>query len=133
VVHGRLHCCTVPGAVMFMYACMILSIFLASGQGTTGWALKFKSYNTSSMNESLGPVRFSYNSYFSTCFLVGTMFFSHNKSAGTVFASLVIHTFQLVFSAGTMFFSHNESAGIMFRFVFSAKRTGPMSLVYLCQ
>ena len=44
-----------------------------------------------------------------------------------LFASLVIHTFQLVFSAGTVFFSHNESARTMFRLVFSAKRTGPMT------
>ena len=35
------------------------------------------------------------------------------------------YNFQLVFSARTVFFSHNKSAGIMFRFVFSAKRTGP--------
>ena len=63
-----MHSPPAPGAVMFMYACMILSIFLASGQGTTGWALKFKSYNTSSMNESLGSVRFSYYMYFSACF-----------------------------------------------------------------
>ena len=35
-------------------------------------------------------------------------------------------TFQIVFfSAGTVFFSHNKSAGTMFRLVFSAKRTEP--------
>ena len=38
-----------------------------------------------------GPVHFSYNPYFLACFLVGRVFFSHNKSAGTVF--------WLVFSA----------------------------------
>ena len=32
-----------------------------------------------------GAVRFYYNPYFSACFLVGTTFFSHNKSVGTVF------------------------------------------------
>ena len=42
-----------------------------------------------------------------------------------LFASLIICFFQLVFSVGTMFFSHNKSAGTMFRLVFSAKRTGP--------
>jgi len=41
-----------------------------------------------------------------------------------MFASLIIHTFQLIFSAGTMFFSHNKSAGTVFRLIFSAKRTG---------
>ena len=45
-----------------------------------------------------GPVRFSYNLSFLSCFLVGTVFFSHNKSARTVF-----------------------------RFVFSAKRTRPIA------
>jgi len=45
-----------------------------------------------------------------------------------LFVSLIIRTFQLVFSAGTLFFSHNKSAGTVFRLVFSAKRTGPMYL-----
>ena len=49
----------------------------------------------------LGPVRLSYNLYFSTYF----------------------------FSVGTVFFSHNKSAGTVFRLVFSAKRTGPKLLV----
>ena len=44
-----------------------------------------------------------------------------------MFGSLIIHTFQLVFLDGTMFFSHNKLAGTVFRLVFSAKRTGPMS------
>jgi len=43
-----------------------------------------------------------------------------------MFVSFIIHTFQLVFSAGTTFFSHDKSAGTVFRFVFSAKRTGPV-------
>ena len=42
-----------------------------------------------------------------------------------LFASLIIHLFQFVFSVGTMLFSHNESAGTVFRLVFSAKRTEP--------
>jgi len=45
----------------------------------------------------LDPIRFSYNSYFSAFF----------------------------FSAGTMFFSLNKSAETLFRFVFSAKLTEP--------
>jgi len=46
-------------------------------------------------------------------------------SAGmALFASLIIRTFQLIFSAETVFFSHNKSAGTVFRLVFSAKRTG---------
>ena len=48
---------------------------------------------------SHGPIRFSYNPYFSACF----------------------------FSVGTVFFSHNKSVGTVFRLVFSAKRTGPWS------
>jgi len=46
-----------------------------------------------------GSVRLSYNPYFSACFSVGTVFFSHNKSVGT-----------------------------MFWFIFSAKRTRPIYL-----
>ena len=38
-----------------------------------------------------------------------------------LFVSLIIRTFQFVFSAGTLFFSHNKSAGTLFRLVFSAK------------
>ena len=47
-------------------------------------------------------------------------------SVPALFASFIIRLFQLGFSAGTVFFSHNKSAGTVFRFVFSAKRTGPM-------
>ena len=46
-------------------------------------------------------------------------------SQQTMFASLIICTFQLVFSARTVFFSHNKSTEIVFRLIFSAKRTGP--------
>ena len=37
-----------------------------------------------------------------------------------LFASLIIRLFQLVLLVGTMIFSHNKSAGIIFRLVFSA-------------
>ena len=46
-----------------------------------------------------------------------------------MFASLIIRLFQLVFSAGTVFFSHNESAGTIFRLVFLAKRTVPIIIL----
>ena len=39
-------------------------------------------------------------------------------------ASLIIRLFQLVFLVGKVFFSHNKSARTVFRLVFSAKRTG---------
>ena len=42
-----------------------------------------------------------------------------------MFASLIIRLFQLDFSAGTIFFSHNKSAGIVFWLIFLAKRTRP--------
>ena len=45
-----------------------------------------------------------------------------------LFASLIIRFFQLVFLAGTIFFSHNKSAGTVFRLIFSTKRTGPISI-----
>ena len=48
-----------------------------------------------------------------------------------MFASIVICLFQLVFSAETIFFSHNKSVGTVFRLVFSAKRTGPMEIQWL--
>ena len=54
------------------------------------------------------------------------------SSVLAMFACLIIRTFQLVFSAGTVFFSHNKSIETVFRLVFSAKRTGPLSL-YLLQ
>ena len=43
-----------------------------------------------------------------------------------LFASLIIRLFQFVFSTETVFFSHNKSAETVFRLVFSAKQTGPM-------
>ena len=33
-------------------------------------------------------------------------------------ASLIIRTFQLIFSAGTVFFSHDKSARTLFRLIF---------------
>ena len=50
--------------------------------------------------------------------------------AMALFACLIIRIFQLIFLAGTVFFSPNKSAGIIFRFIFSAKRTGPLQLLY---
>ena len=52
----------------------------------------------------------------------------HNDLDMGMIASLIIRTFQLVFLAGTVFFSHNKSVGTVFYLVFSAKRTGPWSL-----
>jgi len=40
-----------------------------------------------------------------------------------MFVCLIIRIFQLIFLVGTMLFFHNKSAGTMFRLVFSAKRT----------
>ena len=45
-----------------------------------------------------------------------------------ILASLIIRLFQLVLSVGTVFFSHSKSAGTVFRLVFSAKRTRPIYL-----
>ena len=42
-----------------------------------------------------------------------------------LFVYLIIRLFQLVLSVGTMFFSHNKSARTVFRLIFSAKRTRP--------
>ena len=47
------------------------------------------------------------------------------SSGLALFACLIIRTFQLVFSAGTVFFSHDKSGGTVFQLVCSAKRTGP--------
>ena len=44
-----------------------------------------------------------------------------------LFAYLIIHLFRLVFSVGTVFFSHNKSAETVFRLVFSAKRMRPIN------
>ena len=40
-----------------------------------------------------------------------------------LFVSQIIRIFQLAFSIGTVFFSHNKSAETLFRLIFSAKRT----------
>ena len=48
-----------------------------------------------------------------------------------MFASLIIRTFQLLFSARTVFFSHNKSIGTVFQLVFSAKRTEPLLVLYV--
>ena len=53
-----------------------------------------------------------------------------NSSGCTVlFAYLIIRTSQLVFSAGTVFFSHNKSDGTVFRLVFSAKQKHKLTLL----
>ena len=54
----------------------------------------------------------------SSCSLDYLLFGWHFVKA--LFASLIIRLFQLAFSAGTVFFSRNKSAGTMFRLVFSA-------------
>jgi hypothetical protein len=50
---------------------------------------------------------------------------SHDTVA--LFAYLIIRIFQLVFSVGTVFFSHNKSANSTFSHGFSAKRMGSVS------
>jgi hypothetical protein len=42
-----------------------------------------------------------------------------------LFIQLIIRTFQLVFSAGTMFFSHNNSANSIFQPAYQHSRTEP--------
>ena len=47
----------------------------------------------------------------------------HRSLILATFVRLIIHIFWLVFLVGTVFFSYNKSAGTIFRLVFSAKRT----------
>ena len=42
-----------------------------------------------------------------------------------LFACLIIRIFQLVFSVETVFFSHNKSAGTVFRLVFQRSEWDP--------
>jgi hypothetical protein len=42
-----------------------------------------------------------------------------------LFIRLIIHTFQLVFSARTVFFSHNKSANSVFQPAYQHSRTEP--------
>jgi hypothetical protein len=44
-----------------------------------------------------------------------------------LFIWLIIRLFQLVFSAGTVFFSHNKSANSVFQPAYQHSRTGPIS------
>ena len=56
--------------------------------GQTGYAGAYLAYPVPPPLYTMvhkGPVRFSYNLYFSASFSAGTVFFSHTKSAGTVF------------------------------------------------
>ena len=48
----------------------------------------------------------------------------------TMFASLIICTFQLIFSTRTVFSSHNKSAKTMFR-LFSSEANGAFDVVVL--
>jgi hypothetical protein len=43
----------------------------------------------------------------------------------------IIRLFQLVFSAGTVFFSHNKSASSVFQPAYQPSRTGPMDTLVL--
>jgi hypothetical protein len=43
----------------------------------------------------------------------------------TLFIRLIIRTFQLVFLARTVFFSHNKSANSVFQSTYQHSRTGP--------
>jgi hypothetical protein len=45
-----------------------------------------------------------------------------------LFIRLIIRIFQLVFSVGTVFFSHNKSANNVFQLAYQRSRTGPMWL-----
>jgi hypothetical protein len=44
-----------------------------------------------------------------------------------LFIWLIIRTFQLIFSVGTVFFSHNKTANNVFQPACQHNRTGPMS------
>jgi hypothetical protein len=45
-----------------------------------------------------------------------------------LFIWLIIRLFRLVFSAGTVFFSHKKSANSVFQPAYNSSRTAPMSL-----
>jgi hypothetical protein len=47
--------------------------------------------------------------------------------AESLFTRLIIHLFRLVFSIGTVFFSHNKSANSVFHPAYQPSRTGPKS------
>jgi len=48
------------------------------------------------------------------------------QATEALFTSVIIRTFQLVFSAGIVFFSHNKSVGtVIFGLFFLAMQTGP--------
>ena len=56
----------------------------------------------------------------SLSFLTMRIFYINYYLIMAMFACLIICSFQLVFLAGTVFFSHNKSAGTVFRLIFSA-------------
>jgi hypothetical protein len=45
-----------------------------------------------------------------------------------LFIWLIIRLIQLVFSAGTIFFSHRKSANSVFQPAYNSSRTGPMGI-----
>ena len=49
------------------------------------------------------------------------------KNIMVLFISLIIRIFQFVFVTKTVFFSHNKSVGTVFQIVFSGKRMGFIS------
>ena len=49
-----------------------------------------------------------------------------------LFACPIIHTFQFIFSVRTVFFSHNKSANSIFSHDLSVKRTGPQAMTVMC-
>jgi hypothetical protein len=53
---------------------------------------------------------------------------SKGREPVALFIRLIIRTFQLDFLAGTVFFSHNKSAISVFQPAYQHSRTGPMLL-----
>jgi hypothetical protein len=47
-----------------------------------------------------------------------------------MFIRLIIRLFQLIFSAGTVFFSHNKSANSIFQPAYQHSRTAPRFLLW---
>jgi len=59
--------------------------------------------------------------------VAAAVFRQNSDDFSLFFSRAMFRTFQLVISAGTVFFSHNKSTGTVFWLVFSAKRMGPSS------
>jgi hypothetical protein len=60
------------------------------------------------------------------------MFSTPQSLTLSLFIRLIIRLFQLVFSAGTVFFSHNKSANSVFQPAYQPNRTGPLSGFLSC-